>query len=80
MMKDGLRLNRKTCGKAGCSQKSAFFCEKCGRCFYCEDGQGRANSRRYCFYEHIVEAFIQSGNAGEEFKQQFQAWRESRRS
>ena len=62
MMKCGTRLNRKTCSIGGCTQKSKYFCEICGganKGFYCKNGQSRGNmSARYCFYDHIAEAYI----------------------
>jgi hypothetical protein len=77
MMKCGTRLNRKTCSGGGCTQKSKYFCETCDgskKGFYCKDGQIRGNARaRYSSMgpEHIAEAYLQSGHAGEAFRQSF---------
>lgn len=66
---DGERLKRSRCDL--CSKgKTAYYCSSCGNS-YCKDGQGRKQNKRYCFYLHVCDAFKNSGEAPDEWKEEY---------
>jgi hypothetical protein len=58
--------------------KSSYYCESCQR-YYCKDGQGRKDCKKFCFYLHICECFKGSGFASEECLQVYQDFRDDAR-
>lgn len=62
------RTPRKDCANRDCKSKSTYICVQCNK-HYCDD-----KHVGHCFYAHICRAYIDSGDASDNWKKGLKDW------